>query len=235
MNLMSTRLEDLTARAECDGVQQLVVGAIVEHDSRILLLRPPGNDFMGGIWELPSGKVEPGEILDQVLAREVEEETGLRVPGVNRYIPCMRGEHPAGGTTRRVFGLIPPAGGTSRRRRQSRNPGLVPACAGSTALPPLLLPPHRAHPRVRGEHLLRLTTRSSGWGSSPRARGARGLLARRRAGRGLIPACAGSTEQVDRRSGASKGSSPRARGALTATRSPSQERGLIPACAGARL
>ncbi|SLJ82459.1 Uncharacterised protein [Mycobacteroides abscessus subsp. abscessus] len=35
---------------------------------------------MGGIWELPSGKVD-----------EVEEETGLRVTGVNRYIPCMRG------------------------------------------------------------------------------------------------------------------------------------------------
>ncbi|WP_280489224.1 NUDIX hydrolase [Nocardia farcinica] len=83
---MPTRLEDLITRAECDGVQQLVVGAIVEHDGGILLLRRPGNDFMGGIWELPSGKVEPGERIDQALAREVEEETGLRITGIGRYI-----------------------------------------------------------------------------------------------------------------------------------------------------
>ena len=83
---MTTHLENLTAEAERDGVQRLVVGAVVEHDGRVLLLRRPGNDFMGGIWELPSGKVEPGEHLDQALAREVEEETGLQVTGIGRYI-----------------------------------------------------------------------------------------------------------------------------------------------------
>ncbi|WP_280438008.1 NUDIX domain-containing protein [Nocardia carnea] len=83
---MTSRIEDLATEAERDGVQQLVVGAVVEHDGCILLLRRPGNDFMGGIWELPSGKVDPGENLDQALAREVEEETGLRVTGIGRYI-----------------------------------------------------------------------------------------------------------------------------------------------------
>ncbi|WP_254854197.1 NUDIX hydrolase [Nocardia donostiensis] len=48
--------------------------------------RRPGNDFMGSIWELPSGKVEPGETLDQALTREVTEETGLQVTGIGRYI-----------------------------------------------------------------------------------------------------------------------------------------------------
>ncbi|TLF76665.1 NUDIX domain-containing protein [Nocardia cyriacigeorgica] len=83
---MPTRIEDLTAQAERDGVQQLVVGAVVEHDGRVLLLRRPGDDFMGGIWELPSGKVEPGESLERAVEREVEEETGLRVSGVGPYI-----------------------------------------------------------------------------------------------------------------------------------------------------
>lgn len=83
---MPTLIEDLTTEAEGDGIQQLVAGAVVEHDGRILLLRRPGDDFMGGIWELPSGKVEPGESLDRALAREVEEETGLRVTGIGRYL-----------------------------------------------------------------------------------------------------------------------------------------------------
>lgn len=60
MNGMPTPAENLTAEAERDGVQQLVLGTVVEHDGRILLLRRPGDDFMDGIWELPSGKVEPG-------------------------------------------------------------------------------------------------------------------------------------------------------------------------------
>ncbi|WP_459547140.1 NUDIX hydrolase [Nocardia sp. X0981] len=83
---MPTPAEDLVTEAERDGVQQLVVGAVVEHNGRILLLHRPGDDFMGGIWELPSGKAEPGENLYQALAREVAEETGLRVTRIGRYL-----------------------------------------------------------------------------------------------------------------------------------------------------
>lgn len=31
-----------------------------------------------GKWELPGGKIEPGELFDEALIREVEEETGLQ-------------------------------------------------------------------------------------------------------------------------------------------------------------
>ncbi|MGI5216899.1 NUDIX hydrolase [Nocardia sp. CA-290969] len=102
---MTTHLEDLTTQAERDGVQQLVVGAVVEHNERVLLLRRPGNDFMGGIWELPSGKVEPGEMLDQALAREVEEETGLQVTGIGRYIDSFD-YHSGGGKHSRQFNFV---------------------------------------------------------------------------------------------------------------------------------
>lgn len=79
-------IEQLTAEAEAGGVQQLVVGAVVQHDDKILLLQRPEDDFMGGIFELPSGKVEPGEALDSALLREVKEETGLDVSRIADYL-----------------------------------------------------------------------------------------------------------------------------------------------------
>lgn len=79
-------IEQLTAEAEADGVQQLVVGAVVQRDDKVLLLQRPEDDFMGGIFELPSGKVEAGEQLDAALIREVKEETGLDVSRIFDYL-----------------------------------------------------------------------------------------------------------------------------------------------------
>jgi 8-oxo-dGTP diphosphatase len=79
-------IEQLTAEAHADGIQQLVVGAVVAEVDTVLLLHRPADDFMGGIYELPSGKVEPGEVLDQALIREVKEETGLDIESITTYL-----------------------------------------------------------------------------------------------------------------------------------------------------
>lgn len=79
-------LERLSARAESEGVRQFVVGGIVEDGGKVLLLRRPEDDFMGGIFELPSGKVEAGETLDGALIREIKEETNLDVTDIREYI-----------------------------------------------------------------------------------------------------------------------------------------------------
>lgn len=79
-------LEQLATTATADGVQQFVVGAVVQHDGKILLLKRPEDDFMGGIFELPSGKVEAGEALNEALAREVQEESGLEVTEIQDYL-----------------------------------------------------------------------------------------------------------------------------------------------------
>jgi 8-oxo-dGTP diphosphatase len=54
------------------------VGAVVRDESgRLLLIRrghPPGE----GLWSLPGGRVEPGESDVAAVARELQEETGLR-------------------------------------------------------------------------------------------------------------------------------------------------------------
>ncbi|MFC9963965.1 NUDIX hydrolase [Nocardia ignorata] len=76
----------LRIEAERDEVRRLVVGAVVVRHDRVLILRRRRSDFLSGRWELPSGVVEHGESLDDALAREVAEETGLEVTGVTDYL-----------------------------------------------------------------------------------------------------------------------------------------------------
>ena len=57
---------------------QLAVSAAIFRDGKVLLVRrarSPGKGF----YSLPGGRVEFGESLQQALAREVDEETGLRI------------------------------------------------------------------------------------------------------------------------------------------------------------
>ncbi|WKX70831.1 NUDIX hydrolase [Streptomyces sp. XD-27] len=80
-------LEDLTHTAEREGVEKTVVGAVIaDPDGKVLLLHRAAGDYLGGLWELPSGGVENGEDLVDALRREVAEETGLTVAAVGDYL-----------------------------------------------------------------------------------------------------------------------------------------------------
>lgn len=54
------------------------VGAIVLAGDKILLVKR-GNPPAKGIWSLPGGVVELGERLSEAVAREVMEETGIKI------------------------------------------------------------------------------------------------------------------------------------------------------------
>ncbi|MCP2169498.1 NUDIX domain-containing protein [Goodfellowiella coeruleoviolacea] len=82
-------LADLAATASAEGVRQVIVRAVVRRGGRVLLLRRPPGAFRGGEFELPGGKVDPGETLDQALVREVREETGLAVTGIADYLGAV--------------------------------------------------------------------------------------------------------------------------------------------------
>jgi 8-oxo-dGTP diphosphatase len=47
-------------------------------DGRILIAKRSDDQHQGGLWEFPGGKVEPGEAVEAALARELEEELGIR-------------------------------------------------------------------------------------------------------------------------------------------------------------
>jgi mutator protein MutT len=61
--------------------------AVVEHDDRFLVGRRPDEAPLGGMWEFPGGKVEPGEGAEAAALRECLEETGLEVEIVGEYPP----------------------------------------------------------------------------------------------------------------------------------------------------
>ncbi|UGY94490.1 NUDIX hydrolase [Streptomyces gobiensis] len=80
-------LTELTEAAAREGINKTVVGAVIPNaDGNVLLLHRTASDYMGGLWELPSGGVDAGETLIHALCREVEEETGLSVTAVGAYL-----------------------------------------------------------------------------------------------------------------------------------------------------
>lgn len=59
----------------------LAVKAFVfdDKDRCLLLRRSMQSKFFGGKWDLPGGKVDPGESFDAAMLRETREETGLTI------------------------------------------------------------------------------------------------------------------------------------------------------------
>jgi 8-oxo-dGTP diphosphatase len=73
--------QQLLDEAHRDGIMKLVVGSVIHHEGRVLILRRSSTDeFLPGIEELPSGGVDPGEDLLAALTRELAEEVGLPGP-----------------------------------------------------------------------------------------------------------------------------------------------------------
>jgi 8-oxo-dGTP diphosphatase len=55
-----------------------VAAAVVWREGRLLMTqRPPGGP-LGLLWELPGGKIEPGETPEHAVVREIDEELGVR-------------------------------------------------------------------------------------------------------------------------------------------------------------
>lgn len=98
----------------------MVVAGLIERDGMLLIGRRKPGDTHPGKWEFPGGKVEAGETPVQALARELEEELGIRATigrEVARYEFAYPGKKPItllflhvtafeGEPVNRVFGEI---------------------------------------------------------------------------------------------------------------------------------
>ena len=137
-------------------------------------------------------------------------------------------------------------------RATGQRSGLIPAHAGKTTRAATETVRRRAHPRSRGENILRQSACAGQGGSSPLTRGKLGAVADCLSARGLIPAHAGKTrgswlagtatwahprsrgENPPRRhrSRPLRGSSPLTRGKRGQVKRSLEATGLIPAHAG---
>ncbi|MFO1481841.1 MAG: (deoxy)nucleoside triphosphate pyrophosphohydrolase [Verrucomicrobiaceae bacterium] len=72
-----------------------VVCAILVREGRVMLAQRPPGKKLGGLWEFPGGKVEPGETAEAALHRELHEELGCTVR-VTQALPSCIHKYPWG-------------------------------------------------------------------------------------------------------------------------------------------
>ncbi|MER5947130.1 (deoxy)nucleoside triphosphate pyrophosphohydrolase [Streptomyces sp. NPDC001904] len=66
------------------AVVVVVAAALYDTDGRVLAARRSAPPELAGRWELPGGKVEPGEVPERALVRELREELGVGASPVSR-------------------------------------------------------------------------------------------------------------------------------------------------------
>nr|WP_120492096.1 NUDIX hydrolase [Corynebacterium lactis] len=81
---LTGRLEQrgLDSTASWPPADGWVCNCVVFRGERLLLLKRDPDGFLGGQWDLPGGKLDPGEQPAQAAARELREEAGLAAAAV---------------------------------------------------------------------------------------------------------------------------------------------------------
>ncbi len=69
-----------------DKIIEVAVGVLLRPDGYVLLGNRPADKPWPGWWELPGGKIEPGETVMQALARELQEEIGIQMTQATPWV-----------------------------------------------------------------------------------------------------------------------------------------------------
>ena len=66
--------------------KQIGVAVITDAQGNILIDRRRQAGLLGGLWEFPGGKIEPGESVEACVSREIREELGIEIEVGDRLI-----------------------------------------------------------------------------------------------------------------------------------------------------
>ncbi len=111
-------LTQLITEASKESIKRFVVGGVIKRNiigkgplegktiEQILVLKRHINDFLPGIYELPSGRVDEGESLKGALFREIAEETGLVAKEILSYVNYFDYQSKSGAVTRQFNFLV---------------------------------------------------------------------------------------------------------------------------------
>jgi len=67
----------------------VVCGVIEDEGGRFLACLRPQGKHLGGLWEFPGGKVDPGETPEAALVRELMEELSVEIEVVSPLTPVV--------------------------------------------------------------------------------------------------------------------------------------------------
>jgi mutator protein MutT len=81
-------------RLDCRPMKRVDVAiAVIVRDGKVLICQRKKKDTFGGFWEFPGGKCEPGESLEDCLARELLEELDI-VAKINARLSSIVHNYP---------------------------------------------------------------------------------------------------------------------------------------------
>jgi A/G-specific adenine glycosylase len=74
--------------AESSPIPDKMIGVAViwNEEGLVLIDKRKAQGLLGGLWEFPGGKVEPGETVEACIQREIKEELGIEIEVRDRVI-----------------------------------------------------------------------------------------------------------------------------------------------------
>jgi len=99
-----------------DGARTSSNGAPLDRSGvEVLICQRKPDQPMSLKWEFPGGKIEPGETAEEALARELDEELGIRAV-IGRKIAQVRHKYRNGGSIDLQFFVVHEFGGSLENR-----------------------------------------------------------------------------------------------------------------------
>lgn len=65
---------------------RVAAGILQQDDGRVLIAERLGDGPFHGMWEFPGGKIDDGETAGEAVARELEEELGIRCAVAEEFL-----------------------------------------------------------------------------------------------------------------------------------------------------